>query len=275
MSDFAVDSHYCIGCTHFVCEDYARHGDSPNLYALVADGCSSSNDSDVGARLLILQAPQQLATFLQVSDPKTQHWSVGRELIQCCLPQAKALGLETTSLDSTLLIAYRHGDHFWVHCYGDGVIAAQDRDGQLKVIEIDFAHNAPYYLTYLTDSQRDTLYRQTVGEYPLNITEIDRQGRKTTQHPSDYPLAFCFPVAKVQYLVIATDGVSSLRKVPELQSLSAREVIEEALDFTLAKGMPQTHFVKRRLQQQLSDYSHRNIYNTDDVSFAVFLRVND
>ncbi len=49
-----TDCFYSIGHSHKVCEDYALSGTIGDTlaYAVVCDGCSSSKQVDVGARLL-------------------------------------------------------------------------------------------------------------------------------------------------------------------------------------------------------------------------------
>ena len=48
-----TDCYYEIGHSHIFCEDYALAGIVNNIgYAIVSDGCSSSDNVDVGARVL-------------------------------------------------------------------------------------------------------------------------------------------------------------------------------------------------------------------------------
>ena len=56
----ALDSHYTIGKLHLCCEDYGCHGRTPLPHVILADGCSAAPDSDVGARLLVLNARRLL-----------------------------------------------------------------------------------------------------------------------------------------------------------------------------------------------------------------------
>ena len=63
-----ADSAFRMGSTHAVCQDYAvasawtaaAHTDGaappPRPYIILSDGCSSTPDTDVGARLLVKAA---------------------------------------------------------------------------------------------------------------------------------------------------------------------------------------------------------------------------
>ncbi|HYO91642.1 MAG TPA: hypothetical protein VEQ40_08400, partial [Pyrinomonadaceae bacterium] len=67
-----ADSAFLIGATHAVCQDYAVAGNGTpderaavsnlqaNPYVILSDGCSSSPDTDIGARLLVKAAEQVL-----------------------------------------------------------------------------------------------------------------------------------------------------------------------------------------------------------------------
>ena len=104
-----ADAFFSIGKTHMVCEDYARAGTQQNglPYALVCDGCSSSPDTDIGARLLGMAA----ATTFQA------HWISGREMpfaerereiIRIAATAANEIDADLRCLDSTIVEA-RHG----------------------------------------------------------------------------------------------------------------------------------------------------------------------
>ena len=56
-----ADSAVNIGSTHSLCQDYviARNPDRAP-YVVLSDGCSSSNDTDIGARLLVRAMDQRL-----------------------------------------------------------------------------------------------------------------------------------------------------------------------------------------------------------------------
>ena len=48
------------GKTHKICEDYIISGYNPAPYIILSDGCSSSKNTDVGARVLCHVAKQYL-----------------------------------------------------------------------------------------------------------------------------------------------------------------------------------------------------------------------
>jgi hypothetical protein len=47
-----------IGATHAVCEDYIIEGNKPFPFIILADGCSTAKNTDMGARILCHLAKQ-------------------------------------------------------------------------------------------------------------------------------------------------------------------------------------------------------------------------
>ena len=65
-----ADCAFAAGRGHDVCQDYAAAGggaDEP--YAILADGCSTSPDTDVGARLLVKCIERPLASAASLDGP--------------------------------------------------------------------------------------------------------------------------------------------------------------------------------------------------------------
>ena len=64
-----------IGAQHKICEDYIVHGDDPVPYIILADGCSTADDTEMGARILCHLAKQyiryQRGTSLNLDYHKT------------------------------------------------------------------------------------------------------------------------------------------------------------------------------------------------------------
>ena len=94
-----ADHHFWMGKTHNVCEDYAMSGTSGGVsYAIVSDGCSSSPDTDFGARILARAALKHIY----------QAWSLEKysdSVINTARSGALSLGLPQRALDATLLVA--------------------------------------------------------------------------------------------------------------------------------------------------------------------------
>ncbi len=60
-----LDSFFSMAKQHAVCQDYAIGGMLPSPFLVLCDGCSSSNNSDVGARILAISARKIYHELLQ------------------------------------------------------------------------------------------------------------------------------------------------------------------------------------------------------------------
>ncbi|NMQ18470.1 hypothetical protein E4P82_04220 [Candidatus Competibacter phosphatis] len=187
-----LDSHYTIGQLHLFCQDYVCHGRKPYPHVILADGCSAEPDSDLGARLLVLNARRLLPRFVAAATDEAGrhacHWRLGRRIVRRAARQARELGADS-ALDATLLIAWCDGTTVYVHLYGDGCLAARRADGGVVAIQVEYAGNAPYYLSYLLDRERLALYRVVAGN-PLaaqSVSYVDETGTTTRLERFDAP----------------------------------------------------------------------------------------
>ena len=150
------DSYFTIGSGHTVCQDYARASVLPSLgagapraIAIVADGCSSSRHSDIGARLLVLSA---LESAKQIDYFEATH------VVQQAAHVAGMLAADRECLDATLLMVHQRSDgRIQLWAAGDGTFAAVRRDGSLETWTLDCG-GAPGYLSYLVDGARMRRY---------------------------------------------------------------------------------------------------------------------
>lgn len=272
----ALDSHYTIGRLHLLCQDYVCQGWEPFPYVILADGCSAAPDSDLGARLLALNARRLLPCFARpaadLAERFTRHWRLGRRLVRSAARHARDLGVAVDVLDATLLVAWCEGDTVWVHLYGDGCIAVRRSDGETATILVEYAENAPYYLSYLLDRERDALYQSAVGDPAIAQTThyLNESGVNTRRDPFDTPTVFSFSLAVLPTVVVATDGLHSLVSAETGERLDVLSVAREMLDF----GEPSDGFVKRRLRQVLADYGRQRVFPLDDLSLGAFISVN-
>ncbi|MCB1918486.1 MAG: protein phosphatase 2C domain-containing protein [Candidatus Competibacteraceae bacterium] len=272
----ALDSYYTIGKLHLFCEDYVGQGWQPLPYVILADGCSAAPDSDLGARLLVLTARRLLPRFAlkgyDLAERTVRHWSLGRRIIRRAARQVRDLGVDTAVLDATLLIAWCDGEAIHSHLYGDGCIATRQADGSVRAIQIEYAENAPFYLSYLLDAKRCALYCEAVGNAQMaqSIHEFGEGEATVRQAAFDAPIVFSFPLATFPTVAVATDGLHSLMNVETGKRVEILEVARRLLDFpNLEAG-----FMKRQIRSVLVEYGQQKVFNLDDVGMGVFVRTN-
>lgn len=269
-----VDADYTIGKLHLFCQDYALCGREPVPHLILADGCSAAPDSDLGARLLALNARWLLSHVARPAsdeERRVRHWTLGRRIVRRAARQARDLGLDPAVLDATLLIAWCDRTTVRVHLYGDGCLAARNAEGGVATIRVEYAENAPYYLSYLLDSERWAFYQEAIGE-PATAQSIHYQsdtGESTRQERFDAPAVFEFDLAAFPVVAVATDGLDSFVEAETGAGLDLRTVAREMLDFTPLEDA----FVQRRLRQTLNQYARRQVFNKDDIGLGAFVRL--
>ena len=272
----ALDSHYTIGRLHLLCQDYVCQGWKPFPYVVLSDGCSAAPDSDLGARLLTLNARRLLPWFaLPVANEAERvdrHWRLGRRIVRRAARQARDLGINEDVLDATLLVAWCVEDTVYVHLYGDGCIAARRTNGEITVIEVEYAENAPYYLSYLLDQERHDLYASAIGDPSIaqSVHYLSETGATRRLEPFNTATVFSFSLAALPTVAIATDGLHSLVNAETGDRLGTLPVARELLDFAdINDG-----FVTRRLRQALVGYGRQGVFNFDDLSLGAFVKVD-
>lgn len=269
-------SAYVIGQAHTVCQDYAVAGvQGATAYAIVADGCSSSPDTDVGARLLVKSAERSLlrasrgcaALFHQA-----EHEAAARQALR----YARALQLSPQSVDATLLTIKVCGARFFATCYGDGLIALQTRTGRFDVYSISFAESYPRYPAYAAQPERQRSFERRAANLK-EVTHYSQVGGdgiayQIERRASD-DLLETFSGAVQDYRLVAalTDGFNSfVRVMPEetsqrLEPVGLEQLIGNLLNFKTTNG----EFVRRRLNKFLKDAQKNNWQHQDDLGLAV------
>lgn len=272
----ALDSYYTIGKLHLVCEDYLYQGFEPFPHLILADGCSASVDSDIGARLLVLNTRRLLPWFatgdMSEAERIARHWRLGRRIMRRAARQAHELGLNSEALDATLLIAWCDGAAVYVHLYGDGCIVTRREDGGVAVIQVEYAGNAPYFLSYLLDAERLALYQEAIGD-PLKAQSVEywnEMGTTIRQERFDAPTVFNFSLATFPIVAVATDGLHSFVNAETGQPVDLLTVAREMQNFDSLNG----DFVKRRVRKVLVEYSKQWVFNLDDLGLGAFVRTD-
>lgn len=258
------DHYYTIGKTHRVCEDFAIQGNNPTPFLVLSDGCSGSDNTEIGARVLTLSTKKILE--------KTEYWPIdyinfGSQLINTAWEVVRKMQLPGSVLDATVMLAFLHQDQIRVYVYGDGCLFFKDQAGNLGTIEISFTHNAPYYLTYWYDKARQREYAK-YGSTPLLVK--DSRQEKFELQPFQTELVFSFPLQEFQLVAIASDGAAQCVDINKRRKLPLDEVAANLLTFSNFTD----EFVKRHAENTLELYARQGIYPADDLSIGVFAQHN-
>lgn len=243
-----TDAIFTIGKTHTVCQDFARAGRTPDRpgqalgrpFAVASDGCSSSPDTDFGARFLTLTAIQALDLYGDDIANRGE-WAIWKA-------HASTTGLlSTRCLDATLLVAHERDDGLLqVTVWGDGNIVALGLNGDVYVWEIDMG-GFPGYLSYLLEPNRLRGYvaeghgTRTVKQWingVLQYTETSRvtlTGDRTLRHDG-FVFTQVLDPALFKMIGVATDGLGSFRKTDTHEPVTLVEVAKHVVDVRVPKG---------------------------------------
>lgn len=255
------DHYYTIGFTHTVCEDYATQGNTPTPFIVLSDGCSSSDNTDVGARLLTLTTKSLLEN---ANDWPWDYSQFGHKLIDKAKTVIKEMKLPLSVLHATVMLAFldQEQDNIMVYVYGDGCLLLKDHNGNVRTIEIAFVHNAPYYLSYW--GNQDVFLEYMMYE---SYSLILRDSAKGKSKPKLFnsPLIFRFPLKEFKTVAIASDGVGQCLDIRRRTKLTVNEVANDLLAFPNTSD----EFIKRHLESTLKKYAIAGFYPLDDLSIAV------
>ena len=273
-----------IGKTHEICQDYsvagwrkshAQRRNSPvtagEPYVIVSDGCSSSPDTDIGARLLVKAAERLICVPRRL--PAGDVYKIHEKAAHLALAQAKLMRLKPQSVDATLLTIHLCAGEFIVACYGDGVIALKSRTGQLDVYSISFSAGYPRYPGYAHQPERLRLFENNSG----HIKEVTHyrmlpeeenvvwQDSYTSEIKAE---TFTGQTEDYQFAAVLTDGIHSFAGARQTETtkkvapIHIGDVLKELLAFKNIHGA----FVQRRLKRFLSDCQQRDWQHHDDLA---------
>lgn len=276
-----TDSAFAIGKRHEVCQDYAQsETDGKWARAWVSDGCSSSPDSDIGSRLVVLAAKQSLRAMLETGWD--MEWSspdeVGLMAAQGAAASARMLGLPPEVLDATLLSLACDGERVCLSAFGDGVMFLRWADGGTKCLDIELTNGYPDYLSYRLDKARrdkyDATWKHTKAAKVLRGAWGPKDMVETHQPHELRPHEGYAEVhrlaqgdAKLDLAAVMSDGVRSFYRRTESganEPVPLDEVLKDLLDFKLHSG----RFVQRRLNRFLKDAAAKGWEHHDDIALA-------
>jgi len=287
-----ADSYFTIGKTHSVCQDYAVAGltDHPSLpgfthptdpdpeacripYAIVADGCSSSSHTDFGSRLLARATVKALQhrTVFSIAGDETPLWT--NRLVEEAKAWSDGMNLPETSLDSTLLVAYRRRNGLVrVVATGDGVIIARRREsGAIEHWDIEFNRGAPGYLNYIPIQGRLEEYLSMgLGERTITYSicggVFDVETSSIT-HEGGFDYLLDLDPDTYDLVMVASDGIKSFqrRQGNGFESVPLGVVIPHLTSLKNTRGQ----FMVRRMKRFLTKWCPKQgWHHYDDVAVA-------
>lgn len=289
------DSHFVKGHSHLVCQDYALHEKIGDLqFAIVSDGCSSSKDVDVGARILCHIAKDYLIHYhkiglvesLERSGKLSELLSILEPaIIKKCLELKTALNMRSSAFDATLLIVLTYQGQTVVMGRGDGAIIFKYTD-KIKYVRGEYESGAPFYLSYQFNSDRVSLYdTQFAGKFVrsyytkkksdtiFSLEEKDEGRYQTSFHYNSNYDSFTdeedtTEEVKLESISVISDGLFSFFYNPLITGTSGpfdyNSIIPEYVDFKNASD----NFLKRRMRKVESDLNKIGVFHDDDLAIG-------
>jgi len=252
-----ADAHFERGRTHAVCQDYAlAQTTARGAWALVCDGCSSSRDTDVGARLLAHAAAAILRDGRLPGSSAC--WRVADRA-------AGHLGLAPASVDATVVAALELPDRIVAIIRGDGIVAARRRDGTIEVTLRRCRDECPDYPSVVGDPDRRACWLALAPPRAWIETHGGLAPTSSARPARGHAWVGCFAKHEYDRLLVATDGVSTLRTPGHVEPLDTAWVAARMLDAPSTTGC----FVRRRLQRLgRADGPFADAVPDDDIAVA-------
>lgn len=243
------DSFFQRADDHTVCQDFAVASSFEELtFAIVSDGCSSAPHSDLGAHLMTAALSQYVwegCNFSRSYAMAAGHVNGVRS----------TLGLPTTTMYATLLLACSDGNNLQSALQGDGFVVARRKSGLYDVIHHEMRSKpAPYYPAYWTDYDDSSNYSKKFADIKMIKDQylFDPQtgllNSKEVNVELDYiePTVYTFPAQDYDMVTVFSDGLAGFYTgTPEDKKMvSLGNVCKELLNFKGINGA----FIQRRMQ---------------------------
>lgn len=249
-----------------VCQDYSICNSKDKPYLIICDGCGSSQNTDIGSRILAHSAKNSFNYFSELD-----YKNFGLSSISLCSSVLKTLELKDETLDSTLIFS-KIVDNRYIetYMYGDGFIFSTDRNKNLKYIQkTSFEKNAPFYLSYKINRERQEMYEEYFeGIDPIKVKITNEMGTSVEYSSNlNYNNQSYCELHNTELHFISSDGIDSFVNIKTGERIESSLIINEIIKIKSKNG----EFVKRRVRRMLEDLASKDIYNFDDISIAAFL----
>lgn len=269
---YGVDAIYAIGAGHKVCQDYCAaqliaQCNKARPVLIVADGCSSSRDSDIGARLVARAALNHAGLALERAGDPLWWRSCGTAIAGTLKRWTRSLRLPAEALDATLVYGLGDGNTFRVGFYGDGYAVIKTRGGAMRVIQVTYESNAPRYLSYWMDQARGARYGlEFPGRVIIRTYDGTESGFVLTgelYQDVHQPVAMAWPEEELSLVIISTDGLGSFTR-NGIEQVPWQQVLPEVVAFKSPAG----EFLQRRITRMKAVQEKSAIRHWDDLGLA-------
>lgn len=280
------DSHYEIGSSHKVCQDYAIHGNHNSAhYVIISDGCSSSKDVDIGARILCHTTKTAIEETMDMAcsngdwhqlviEPLTEF--IKEYVLRKSRETITNLNLHIESLDATLILAIKDNDKTYLICWGDGGYILTKKNGVIEYSTIDYESGAPYYLSYELNSGRAEEYKRIFGNKNKVLTSWTEQGITQNKIPLLDPFIREIDNSDYSSISIVSDGIMSYQYEPNnLENINQKTLGKYSLDSIVSRLVSykniQGEFVLRRMNKIKSEIKKERIEHYDDMACGTII----
>lgn len=253
------------GKQHLCCQDSALvTAFADHAIAIVSDGCSSSENSEIGSAFIALLAKRALSL-----QPNIEFADLLNYLSVNIYPHVSLQDCKTM-FDATLVYAtLDHVGNAFVRFCGDGVVFLQTNSGEYISIHVDYHGNAPCYPSYFIFGLYG-FYDSSTHPFDCSI-RVKRWTEKfqllSQETYSEKISSFSIPDVKRVY--VFSDGIKSFFQNNEfgkpIQPIDFMDVFKEIVDCPYYGSK---NWLNRHLRQLSLAWRKKNIVHIDDFSVS-------
>lgn len=271
-----ADSHYMMGRGKIICQDYALTGEGfEKTFAIGADGCSSSKNSQTGA-ILLAQRTKALIKQCQCGSSgsaETLEKNLRLFLIESIISLGWQLVLDKEAFDTSLWLILCSENRAQIVGWGDGYIVINYND-KMSIEKIEYESGAPYYLNYQSSPHRTERYLKDFPGKIIQTTKIfqdDSIINSSHYYPVEIPYTRNINLSDgIQSISILSDGLGTYfdrnnAMAPE------QDIVRELTTYKNTNG----EFVKKRMINGHRKLASKGINHFDDIFCSTILLEGD
>lgn len=271
------DCLFRIGSSHTVCEDYTKSViEEDRAYAVLADGCSSSPDTDFGARILVSHSLSEIDRYMCCKlESENKINILYNTVLMFSKINARSLRLDRRSLDATLMMIYANNvtkqliSTYW----GDGIFAIKRKSGTIEAWITSYDKGYPSYPSYMLEKTRE---ENRIKINDSMLTKVLITNNKTTiekpikTNPLGVVILELDGEDPITAGAIFSDGATSFSREITKET-SKRKISVDVIDMLpeLMSFKGKGEFARRRINGLLR--KNKNLSHYDDLSIGAIL----